>query len=118
MGLSDEQKRRLEVLRNRHTLYEAVITRADGTKALLAYCGRKSQAGLIQALCQRRADVERFLAPDGSDVVLQRGIGSVINASNGGRIDFSGRTKRDAIISGNELRYVGDLTSERGSVAA
>lgn len=107
-ALSPEQLRRVARLHNRHTLYEAEIIRPDGTKALLAYCGRRSKQGLIEALDKRAPHALRFLgAPRHARVERERGSPDV-KIEGGGMIRFSGRTQREAIIEG-ELQYVGDV---------
>lgn len=107
MELTDKQIRQLEALRNRQTLYEAAIVRPDGTKALLAYCGRHSRRGLVEALQGKRWDAAwRFmgLPADGEIRYPKKGIH--LETTNGCRVEFTGRTRRDVIMERNELSYV------------
>jgi hypothetical protein len=98
---------RLQRIANRSSLYELVITHPDGRRYLLAYCGRKSRAG-IYAACAGRAS--HLLELTGSESITWGD-----NAAAGGtmgdwQIRFSGRTQRECYISG-ELPYIGRVVS-------
>ncbi len=104
-AFTPEQLRRIARLKNRDTLYEAEIVRADGARVLLAYC-RKSGSGLREALRKRTEAVVRFL---GGPKAITWGRGTApVEIEGGGSIRFSGRTERDAIVEG-ELPYVGNV---------
>lgn len=101
--LTAEQHRALARIANRATCYEAVVIRADGERRLLAYCDRRSNAGLLGAMRQRGAALLDF---------LECGDDATFKAIKGGgyrlgdcRVVWSGRTQRDAIMEGS-LTYI------------
>lgn len=94
---------RLERLRHYSTRYEAVLTHADsGERRLLCYTARKSSAGLLSAVFSRG---EALVAFSGAERVENiKGAGLRLGPW---RVAFSGRTQREAIITG-ELTYFAD----------
>ena len=105
--LTEEQQRKLAALTNRATSYELVLTHPDGRRVLLCYSGRKSHAGLVAVVRSRADAVAVFLG-----LSLEKPFGYVrekgktmIRFPGGGTLDWSGRTKRDAIMGG-ELPFV------------
>lgn len=105
MALRPDQIAALEALRNRPTLYEAVVIRPDGERRLLTYCGRHSMRGLRDALSERGAAVATFLGVgDNAEAVVR---GREVRITGGGIVRFSGRTKRDVIMQDTKLTYIG-----------
>lgn len=108
--LSTDQLRRLDALANRPTLYEAVVVRGDGRCALLAYCPAKTKGALARVLASRASLVQQFVrAPVGTPATPVAGFPEIV-LGRWGRVELSGRTKRDAICDG-EHPYVGDLVA-------
>jgi len=106
MQLSPDQIARLDRLANFATRYEAVLTLPDGRKWLVAYCGRKSRAGLLAAVRERgKAILARLPAEAADGDLLWKGGRFVF--TGGTTIAWSGRTQRDAICNG-ELPYVAE----------
>ena len=101
--MTDEQMRKLVALQNYGTRYEAVVIRGDGERRLLAYCGRHSRRGLIDAL-QNRAEIAIKFLGIGADARMTLAK-DAISLTGGGMVKFTGRTQRDAIMSG-ELPYI------------
>ncbi len=107
----DNRARRLAALQNRPTRYEAVLHHPDGRKHLVGYVTDKSGRGLRSALQDRAKHVagkvgggdDLQATPEGKDKIrLHSPAGEQL-----GHVTWSGRTQRDAIMSG-EHPYVGD----------
>jgi hypothetical protein len=98
-------EQRLAALRLHGTKYEAVVVRADGSRCLLGYLGRHSRQGLISAARQRWSYIWDYCQL-GADGTIGLGVGLGLATSNGCRIEFSGRTQREAISRDSELVYV------------
>lgn len=105
-GLSPEQISQLAALHNRPTFYEAVILRADGERRLLGYLARHSVAGLFSAIHRHGLEIVAFLHV--SDEARMQRDGKAVAVDGGGRIFFTGRTKRDVIFAGLEVQFIGD----------
>ena len=106
--LTPEQVRRLARLQNRRTCYEVEIVHPDGRRALLCYSEASSMSAVRQAIEKRGRSVIAFLGmDDAAAMTWQRGRREV--RIGGAIVRFTGRTQRDAIMSGKELPYVGTL---------
>jgi hypothetical protein len=106
--LSPEQLRRLERLRNRRTLYEIEIVHPDGRRALLCYSDGTGKRPIRLAIEKRNRSVADFLEINGgAEMTWERGKPEIHVGA--GIVRATGRTQRDAIMSGNELPYVGKL---------
>jgi hypothetical protein len=103
MALSKEAQ--LAALKNYATRYEVILTRADGSKALLGYTGRKSRPGLF-AVARGKADALIADLKLGDDSVMTWTKGEMHFSKVDAKVSFSGRTQRDAICEG-ELPVVG-----------
>ena len=108
MALSHQQLAALARIQGRATLYEAEIVRPDGERRLLAYCGRRSSAGLGTAFDQRSTFVFVFLKLPRSTPVTKPKGKVELHFKGGAVIRFTGRTKRDVIMEDTPLRYVAD----------
>jgi hypothetical protein len=108
--MTPEQTSRLESIRHYGTAYEIVIIAPDGSRYLVGYTKRHSGDGLRRMLSRH---AERIVSFVGVDSYTLRGRGlQPIDLGAGHRIEFSGRTEREAIISG-ELPAI----PERGTPA-
>jgi hypothetical protein len=106
--MSTSLSQRLTRLQNRQTRYELVIAHQDGRRYLLAYCGRKSRAG-IYAACAGRAS--HLLELTGSESITWAQTSAEGGHMGPWRVYFSGRTQREAYVSG-ELTYIGHLAEQ------
>ena|ERR1044072_9784657 len=99
-----EQETRLIGIKNYHTRYEIVAER-DSDRLLIGYTPRKSRHGLLAAMQHvGQAIIERLNVGENDEITWQTK--PYIHAiTSGWRIGFSGRTERDAILSG-ELPFV------------
>lgn len=109
--LTSEQLAALARLRNLPTLYEIEVQTHDGRRALVAYAARRSAAGLRQAVHQRAEAILAFVAA-GPGTRLGPIKGCRVHThsllgTGGSFVRFTGRTKRDAIMQGTTLPYVG-----------
>jgi len=95
---------KLEALRNRSTAYELALTNLDsGEKRRLCYAVRNNRSGLIAAIRRNGPELVVFC---GSERFQLEGKGAAPVALLGRwRIAFSGRTQREAISTGSELRW-------------
>ena len=95
---------KLEALRNRSTAYELRLTNLDsGEQRRLCYSHRNNRSGLIDAIRRNGPELVAFC---GSERFTMEGKGSAPVAMLGRwRIAFSGRTQREAISTGSELRW-------------
>jgi hypothetical protein len=110
--LTEEQIRRLERLRNCWTSYEVELALPDGRRMLVCYTQRRSLAGLREVIRGRWEPLVRAVGIPGSpihDTPVMRD-GRAYKFENGSVVRFSGRTQREAIISG-ELPYIGSPKS-------
>lgn len=107
--LTREQLAALARLQNHPTLYEIEIVAPDGRKALVAYTARRNKAGIRAAVYERAQAVLTFLAaPKDAEMKPTKGCRyHTHTVTGGGVIRFSNRTKRDVIMDGTALPYVG-----------
>ncbi len=99
---------RLAASRHQPTRYEIIATNTKtGRQLLIAYTGQRSRHGLLRALYNRSDDVIRALSLSDTHVVDWRKPARDGCDIEDWHVQFSGRTKRHAIASG-ELEYVGD----------
>ena len=103
--LSSEQHAQLARLHNAPTRYEAVLTLADGRRFLVGYSPRHSKAGLLAAI-QRVGPAILAKMPDLTDEHRMTWKAAGFDFGNGARVAWSGRTQRDAIMSGATLTFV------------
>ena len=96
---------KLTRLQNRASFYELAAIHPDGRCILIAYCGRRSRHGLLDA-CHRR----------GPEIIALTGHAEMTFGTRGAdgvtlgpwSIRFTGRTKRDAIMEG-ELQRMAEV---------
>lgn len=98
---------RLERLRNCSSAYEVVATHPDGRSVLVCYLCTLSKRGLFEAIRSRGPRLIASLGlPDDVSAILG-GVAKRPTAIVGAwSIRLSGRTQRDAIVSGAELPYL------------
>lgn len=102
--LTENQIAKLTALQNYATKYEIVIEIADGRKLRVAYSGRKSKTGILSAVQKIGPQIVALTSmPDDARMEWSKG---AMKLGNVATIKFSGRTQRDAIMSG-ELAYAG-----------
>ena len=107
--MTQDQIRRLESLRNRSTCYELAAIRGE-ERVLIAYCLQHSRDGALRACRNRGQQIIDALKISGTDMLVAGKKASDGFAIGEWQVRFTGRTERDAIISG-ELPYVGDLVA-------
>jgi hypothetical protein len=83
-------------LKNRHTRYEIVLTNGTDAKYLVLYTAQHSQSGLRAAVRQR---YDAILVITGGELPFAAKR-SDTSTGNEWRCFFSGRTQREAILSG------------------
>jgi hypothetical protein len=95
---------------NYATKYEIVLIGPAHTY-LVSYTGRKSKAGLIDAIRARGTDI---LVITNLDDTARFTFTSPTSATLGPSwtVKFTGRTQRDAICQRDEYRYVGTVADE------
>ena len=105
-ALASDVLARLARLQGRPTRSEIAIVRPDGERCLLAFTARHSRQGIVEAARDRWEAVWQFCGlPQDGAIKLSKGR---LETSNGCRIEFTGRTQRDAIMAGERLAYVKD----------
>lgn len=98
--LTAEQVRRLERIRRRDTLYEAeLVNRQTGERRLLCYCHR-SRSRLATYVGRHAEELVTFCGSDRYTPCRE----NELLAIGDWAIRFTGRTQREAIMSG-ELRW-------------
>lgn len=102
------KEQRLLALHRRATCYE-IAAICDERKLLIAYAGAHSRHGILKACRNRGEAIIAVLGLTDKDLLMP-----CAKASDGfmlgpWHVRFTGRTEREAIISGDELPYVGDL---------
>ena len=107
--LTDQQQRQLERIKYYATRYEVRLTLPDGRAMLVCYTERKSKAGLYSCLQNRGKAILALMPemPEDSRLTYNKAQGFALG--NGASVAFSGRTQRDAIMSG-ALPYIGNPT--------
>lgn len=102
--LTEAQSAALGRLHHGPTRYEAVLVLPGGDRRLIGYTPRKSKPGLLRA-AQRvgRQIVATAAITDDAQMTWRAG---GFDLGGGARIEFSGRTQRDA-IHGGELAWIG-----------
>ncbi len=108
-ALSPAVSDRLRALHNLPTRYEIAITRLDGSRALLCYTPRANRSGMLEALRQRGPAVLGWMAVPDDSLIRWDGKLRRLTLTGAGYVAPTGRTQRDAIMSGDELPYVGCL---------
>jgi hypothetical protein len=105
--LDEATAARLDRLRHHATRYEVALALPDGRTMLVCYSPRKSRAGLLDCLRSRGPAILPHVTgmPEDATVTYHKARGFVF--SDGTRVYWSGRTQRDAILSG-ELDYIGN----------
>jgi hypothetical protein len=92
--MTTEEK--LARLKNRNTRYEIVLTNGKDTKFLVLYTAQHSQSGLRAAVRQR---YDAILVITGGELPFAAKRSDIFGG-NEWRCLFSGRTQREAIITG------------------
>jgi hypothetical protein len=105
--LTDEQVRELARLQNRRTMYEIEIA-VGAQRALLCYSESTSVRQIIQATETRQRAVLAFLGMEGP-IPVERVKGRQELRIAGAVIRPTGRTRRDVIMAGDPLPYIGKL---------
>jgi hypothetical protein len=111
------QTQKLERLRNRRTLYEVAAIRGE-SRVLISYAGQHSRHGLMKAISihgQQIVDV--FQLPATARMTFGEKASDGVTLPGGIVIRFTGRTEREAILSG-ELSFIGELARVAKEVAA
>ena len=104
--LTPEQIAALSRLHNYGTSYEIEAVTPDGRRGLVCYTERHSKRGMRDAMHDRAVPLLAWLgAPSGLEMTVERGRADIA-LSDGSVVRFSGRTQRDAIMSG-ELPFIG-----------
>lgn len=105
--LTDQQQRQLERIKYYATRYEVRLTLPDGRARLVCYTPRKNKTGLLIAMQERGEKILALMPemPEDSRLTYNKARGFIMG--NGASVAFSGRTQRDAIMSG-ALPYIGD----------
>jgi hypothetical protein len=106
-GLTPAQLSKLERIRHYRTRYEIEITIPGAAPMLVCYSDRKNLAGLCDALCKRWAPITRAANVPHESAATRVKRAAAYAFDNGATVRFSGRTQRDAIMSG-ELAYIGN----------
>lgn len=99
--MTAKQIAQLENIKNRHTLYEAVIVLPDGKTMLMCYCG-KSYSRLYRAAQNRYDSIKEKTGFSEFAVYVPNK--KVLPDEKLPLIKFTGRTQRQAILEG-ELPY-------------
>ena len=104
----------LAAIQHQPTRYEIIATNTKtGRQLLIAYTAQQSRHGLLRALYNRSDDVIRALELSDTHVINWRKPARDGCDIEGWHVQFSGRTKRHAITSG-EIDYIGDLNQDDG----
>jgi hypothetical protein len=99
---------KLERLRRFHTRYEISATRG-AERVLVGYTMRKGRRGLY-SMCEHNAEAfDKFF---GKDFRWNKRAADGLTTDSGWLVNFSGRTQRDCILSG-ELPFFVKLVSQR-----
>ena len=113
--MTSTQINRLTLLQRHATKYEAVVE-SDGRQSLLGYSIHRSRSGLFTLMRRRGQRLIDALGIGESDIITwpkPATMGASCETADGrqyARIRFSGRTEREAIISG-ELAQFDEVTS-------
>lgn len=103
--LSAQQHARLARLHYGPTRYEAILTLSGGRRLLVGYSARRSRTGLLNMI-QRNGAAILALMPDLTDEHRMTWRTGGFDFGNGARVEWSGRTQRDALMA-TELPFVG-----------
>jgi hypothetical protein len=104
--LTEKQQRQLERIKYYATRYEVKLTLPDGRAMLVCYTERKSKVGLYHSLQSRGKAILAQMPDLPEDAPLTYDKAQGFGLGNGAHVVFSGRTQRDAIMSG-ELAFIG-----------
>lgn len=107
MRTAAEKLKALGIIQGRPTTYELAVTAPDGTRALAGYT-QHGKPG-IRAMIERHAAAWRARA--GAGYVLVYASDGRTASLGALRFDFTGRTRRQAIIEG-ELPWFKDVLPE------
>jgi len=105
--MTETQIAKLERLHNHPTRYELVLQHAQtGERVRLAYILRNNRSGLMDAIRRNGAELEAFTGSTTFDLSKK---GQPAAAQLGSwRASFSGRTQREAIISGELVWFASE----------
>lgn len=96
---------KLAAIAGRATRYEVALTQHGQPVALVGYTARKSRPGLLKAAqVVGQAIIDRTAMPQ--DATMSWSHGTMVLGFDGWAVKFTGRTQRDAIMTG-ELVPVG-----------
>jgi hypothetical protein len=109
--MTQDTQARLARLYNRRTAYELVAIR-DDRRILIAYSQGRSRHSILAACRNRGQQVIDALGISASDLLMFAKRASDGCTIGPWSIRFSGRTEREAILTG-ELEYVGDLAKAK-----
>lgn len=105
--MNPELQSRLKAMVNRATRYELVMVHAiTGQRLRICYTARRNRSGLVDAIRSHGPDLVRVTGAEEFKV----GIGATATLADWS-ILFSGRTQREAISSGAELRWFAATSS-------
>jgi hypothetical protein len=103
--LTTEQIAKLERCRNYATRYEITARHPDGRAFLVCYTPRVSRPGLLKAIQHVGRHILEKLTVGENDVMTWHTKPHVHCRTSGWEIGFTGRTQRDAIMSG-EMPFI------------
>ena len=104
--LTESQISKLDRLKHYATRYEIEICQGAKPRLLVCYTPRKSLAGLINAAQDRWKHICAAIGATEEAKAHRIKKAMAYQFENGAIIRFSGRTQRDAIMSG-ELEFIG-----------
>lgn len=102
--MTPELTAKLARLKNFHTRYEIVATK-DGQKILAGYTARRGRRGLLGMLSMHAAAWTALTGDNAIQFAKRTADGGTMG---GWKINFSGRTQREAILGG-ELPFITKL---------
>jgi hypothetical protein len=98
---------RLARLQNRPTRYEITATREGCDTLLIGYTPRVSRIGLLHVMQRQHVELIARLGIGDDDEIAWHTRPRVHATTSGWSIGFTGRTQRDAILSG-EFPFIGE----------
>lgn len=98
MNMTPELLAKLARLKNHHTRYEITATK-DGRAVLVGYTARTGRRGLLSMLQANGEAWGRFVRNPKCNITFRRPASAGADCA-GWHIRFSGRTQREAILSG------------------
>ncbi|MCM8809901.1 MAG: hypothetical protein NC934_07030 [Candidatus Omnitrophica bacterium] len=109
MALTPEQLKKLESLRHYSTRYELILQTPSGKKYLVVYTPKRNYKGILDAIHENGSEKGKKILkilnlPENTTIKKDEKYKGFI-FPDGSRMYFSGRTQKDAILSG-ELPFI------------